>query len=124
MEVCVKISQIRKKMDLSQTELALMCDTTQQQIAKIEGAVVDPKLSTLRKIAEALEVEIGDLFYTKREFVEEVNDFLINESSKNKIGLSLLSSLIAKSKRIPSFHPYWEKVKLSAGKIILMEEVR
>ena len=68
----MKIAQIRKARGMTQTELASLCDTSQQQIAKIEGAVVDPRLSTLRRIAEALDCELHDLFFTPNEFLSQV----------------------------------------------------
>lgn len=99
-----------------------MCETTQQQIAKIEGGIVDPKLSTLRKIAESLEVELADLFYSKSEFVGSLNELIKEEGLKNKrLGLANLNSLASEIKKIPRFHPYWEKIAIKNNKIIFME---
>jgi predicted transcriptional regulator len=61
----LRITQLRKKQDVTQKRLAKLCTTTQQQIAKIENGHVDLKLSTLNRLAEALKCEVKDLFYSK-----------------------------------------------------------
>ncbi|MFB6160678.1 MAG: CBS domain-containing protein [Haloferacaceae archaeon] len=45
----------RKALDLTQSELADRADVSQPLIARIEGGDVDPRLSTLRRIVEALD---------------------------------------------------------------------
>jgi predicted transcriptional regulator len=45
----------RKALDLTQSELAELADVSQPLIARIEGGDVDPRLSTLRRIVEALD---------------------------------------------------------------------
>ncbi len=44
----------RTALDLTQSELAERADVSQPLIARIEGGDVDPRLSTLRRIVEAL----------------------------------------------------------------------
>lgn len=80
----MKISILRKQKGLTQADLANMCETTQQQIAKIEGGVVDPKLSTLRKIADSLDIDVSELFYSKSEFIYNLNELIQEEGLKSK----------------------------------------
>jgi predicted transcriptional regulator len=49
----------RKELDLTQSELADRAGVSQPLIARIEGSDVDPRLSTLRSIVEALEEAEG-----------------------------------------------------------------
>src|SRR3954468_6185798 len=105
----MKIVSKRRTAGMTQSELAEKCETTQQQIAKIENGVVDPRLSTLRKIADALSCELPDLFYTKKDFVDSINQAI------NEIGVDLgktsvldLNIICSKEKGLPPFHPFWE----------------
>ena len=56
-----KIKEIRKSKGLSQRELGEKMGITQQTIAQYERAIEQPKLMTVRKLAEALDVPIGEL---------------------------------------------------------------
>lgn len=114
---------IRKERGLTQTDLAILCETTQQQIAKIEGGLVDPKLSTLRKIAESLDVEISQLFYSKSEFLKLLNDLIREEGlNKGRIAIANLNGLASELKKIPKYHPFWEKIELKKNIAFFMEE--
>lgn len=118
----MKITKLRKSKSMTQSELADFCETTQQQIAKIEKGVVDPKVSTLRRIADAFGCEIKDLFWSKREFLNEIND-TIKESNLKSSDFSLmgLNSLCAKERKIFSFHPYWEQIEVKNNKALYKE---
>jgi transcriptional regulator with XRE-family HTH domain len=119
----LKIQLIRKEKGLTQTDLARLCETTQQQIAKIEGGFVDPKLSTLRKVAESLEVDISKLFYSRPEFLKLLNDLIKEEGlNKGRIAIASLNGLASELKRIPKFHPFWEKIELKKNRAVFMEE--
>ena len=50
-----EIRQARKKLGITQTELARRAGVSQAYIAKIESGQADPKLSTLRMISQALQ---------------------------------------------------------------------
>jgi len=50
-----EIRQARKKLGITQTELAKRAGVSQAYIAKIESGQADPKLSTLRMISQALQ---------------------------------------------------------------------
>jgi len=117
----VKISLLRRAGGLTQAQLAELCETTQQQIAKIENGTVDPRLSTLRRIADSLQCEVSDLFWTKKDFVDVVNkaaiEYRMNLKSAALIDLNIICE---KTKGIPSFHPFWEQVRIdrSSQKIV------
>jgi predicted transcriptional regulator len=51
----------RNELDLTQSELAARADVSQPLIARIEGGDVDPRLSTLRRIVNALEEAEGGI---------------------------------------------------------------
>ncbi len=56
------IKKYRDKLNISQDKLSKMADVTLHTIAKIEtGSTPDPRIETLRKIANALGVKVDDL---------------------------------------------------------------
>lgn len=114
----LRIIQWRKMKGLTQGQLADRCNTTQQTIAKIEQGSVDPKLSTLQKIADALEQDLVDLFYTHEDFARDVNSI----AEKHDLNLSKvlnieLNNLCWKDAGIPPFHPFWSEFKIKNNKI-------
>lgn len=57
-----KIRQARKEAKLSQDKLARLADVAYNTIVKIEsGENPNPTVETIKKIANALKVEVGDL---------------------------------------------------------------
>ncbi|MFB6138699.1 MAG: CBS domain-containing protein [Halobacteriaceae archaeon] len=60
----------RDELDLTQAELADLADVSQPLIARIEGGDVDPRLSTLRRIIEALD-EVEGRVVRARELMNE-----------------------------------------------------
>src|SRR5690606_11316755 len=119
--VNVKILQLRKARGWTQGQLAELCDTTQQQIAKIEAGVVDPKLTTMRRLADAFGCEVPGLFWTRDEFVSVINEtiqaFQIN-LSRNE--LMDLNTICAKERSVPPFHPFWEELQINKTKNIVV----
>jgi len=55
------LKERREELELTQSELAEMADVSQPLIARIEGGDVDPRLSTLRRIVNALREAEGGL---------------------------------------------------------------
>ena len=56
-----KLKALRAQQGLSQRALAKRSKITNVTIARIETGVYDPRLSTLRRLAKALKVKVGDL---------------------------------------------------------------
>lgn len=61
MNTCEKIAFVRKKKNLTQKELGNKLGVTQQTVAQYENGTRMPKLETLKKIASALDVPVGDI---------------------------------------------------------------
>lgn len=57
-----RIRVIRKEKNLRQVELGYRCDLDKQAMSRIELGDTNPTALTLKKIADALEVEVADLF--------------------------------------------------------------
>ncbi|MCD9576673.1 helix-turn-helix transcriptional regulator [Flavobacterium soyae] len=57
-----RLKEIRAEKGLSQEELAYRSEITLSQIARIETVKINPTVSTIFKIARALEVPLSDLF--------------------------------------------------------------
>lgn len=118
----LRITQIRKSKAMTQKNLAELCGTTQQQIAKIENGNGDPQLSTLKRVSEALKCELKDLFYSKEEFISEIqNTVKANKVNLKKISIIELNSLCANSAGIPSLHPYWSLIQIKNNKVLRKE---
>jgi transcriptional regulator with XRE-family HTH domain len=116
----MKITQIRKAKGITQTELADRCGTTQQQIARIENGSVDPRLSTLRRVADALGCELPDLLFTRAEFLREIREVAASQARKPaNLPILELNALCSRERHIPAFHPFWEEVAVKGGKIVL-----
>jgi predicted transcriptional regulator len=62
----------REELDLTQSELAERAGVSQPLIARIEGGDVDPRLSTLRGIVNALEEVAGGVVYATDLMHEDV----------------------------------------------------
>ena len=56
-----KIKEIRKKRGLTQKQLGDLCGMADSAIRRYENGRANPKIETLRKIADALEVNVTEL---------------------------------------------------------------
>jgi len=56
-----KIKYLRTQKGVSQLDLSLKTGLTTRTISRIECGIIDPKYSTLMKIAQALGVELTEL---------------------------------------------------------------
>lgn len=56
-----KLKDLRFRAGLTQQELADKAGTTQTTVARIERDVVQPEVTTIRKLAQALGITPGDL---------------------------------------------------------------
>ena len=76
----------RTSLDLTQSELAEMAEVSQPLIARIEGGDVDPRLSTLRRIVNALDeaegsvVRAGDVMHS--DVVNVAPDDAVSEAER------------------------------------------
>ncbi len=59
------IKQYRKEKNISQEDLAKMCQVSRQTINAIENNKYDPTLSLAFKLAEVLQVTVDELFIVK-----------------------------------------------------------
>lgn len=66
-----EIRSLREKIGLTQAQLAKEAEVTQAYIAKIETGKVDPKLSTLEKISEALKNATSEKQLTAKQVMEQ-----------------------------------------------------
>lgn len=62
-EVGKRIKILRKKLNLTQFDLAVRADLEENAIQRIETGRVNSTLKTLLKISNALDVEFYELFY-------------------------------------------------------------
>ena len=57
-QIAQQVSQRRKALGLSQTELADLCGTTQSAIARLEAGGRPPRIDTLLRLATALDSQL------------------------------------------------------------------
>lgn len=62
-EIGKRIKILRKRLNLTQFDLAVRADLEENAIQRIETGRVNSTLKTLLKISNALEVEFYELFY-------------------------------------------------------------
>ena len=84
-----RIASLRKEKDVSQEELAEKCERVVNTISNLERGLGDPKISTLRKIAQSLNVSLLAILD-----VEENNDTDYKKS--NEIVIHRIEALLKK----------------------------
>lgn len=57
-----RIKHIRSEKKMSQVNLAAKCDFEKASMSRIESGKTNSTILTLRKISDALEVDVSDLF--------------------------------------------------------------
>ncbi len=62
----IEIQRLREAQNLSQDRLAKMINTDQAYISRIEHAQVNPGVTTILQIADALDVPVSDLMRFER----------------------------------------------------------
>ncbi len=85
----LKIRALRKSKKITQEKLSEIVDISPRQMVKIEMGQVYPSLEVLRKIAEALDVSVKNLFendyYDDVEFLKEKLHSKINNLNEKNI---------------------------------------
>ena len=57
-----RIAELRKEKNISQQELAAICNFEKSNLSRLEAGRVNPTLLTLEKICKGLDVGISELF--------------------------------------------------------------
>lgn len=89
-----KMRQVRKNQGLTLSELAELTGLTSSLLSQVERGLADPSLSSLRKIAHALDVPLA-YFFTEDEKSEEImheSDRSLLVSKKRGVSYEFLSS--------------------------------
>jgi Predicted transcriptional regulator with C-terminal CBS domains len=78
------IRKIRKEKGLTQKELGSLSNIADTTIRRYELGLLNPKIETIRKIADALDVSIGELVDDWTSFpLEEIQNDFINDLEKS-----------------------------------------
>ncbi|MGN1295816.1 MAG: helix-turn-helix domain-containing protein [Bacilli bacterium] len=100
MEIGKRIKDLRILLDLTQEELASRCELTKGFISQLENDLVEPSLSTLEDIVNALGTNLSDFFldennnekivFKKDDYFEKITSsysltWLVNNSQKNEM---------------------------------------
>jgi transcriptional regulator with XRE-family HTH domain len=59
----VRVKEIRESKGLSQFQLAIEAEIPKNQVGRIERGEINTSIFTLKRIAEALKIELYKLFY-------------------------------------------------------------
>jgi transcriptional regulator with XRE-family HTH domain len=80
LQISAAIRMLRQKGGLSQRQLALRMQVPRTYVSKIENEKAVPTLSSLQRLATALEVSVGDLLRgASRTLEDEINDLMNDE---------------------------------------------
>ncbi len=90
-----EIAQKRKNLNLSQEELARICNMTQSTISRIENGLIDPPYSKVKKVFEKLESEkkkkSSSILNNKIEDIMTKEIISISPENKLKDAIALMS---------------------------------
>ena len=64
-QVGKRIQKLRELQGLSQQDLAAKCNFEKSNMSRLEAGRVNSTLSTIEKVAKALNVEVGEIFTFK-----------------------------------------------------------
>jgi transcriptional regulator with XRE-family HTH domain len=107
MNIAERLKNIRTHKKLSQKEIALTVGIDRAQYSRFESGKVEPTLPTLRKISEALEIKLADLFSEEENFdvnsyektlVEKVRMIDQLENDQQKIIFGVIDTALANKK--------------------------
>jgi transcriptional regulator with XRE-family HTH domain len=87
LQVAAAIRMLRQKSGLSQRQLALKMQVPRTYVSKIENEKAMPTLSSLQRLATALEVSMGDLLKgSSRTLEDEIADLMHDEFIAEVVG--------------------------------------
>lgn len=98
-----RLIYLRERRHMTQQELAKAADVSQSTIAHIEGNRKDPSISTLKKLATALDVHIAVLFSTDAVYVFDMERLKKKYDHVDKLNPTLyyaLGKVVAYAKEI------------------------
>jgi transcriptional regulator with XRE-family HTH domain len=111
LQVAAAIRMLRQRSGLSQRQLALRMQVPRTYVSKIENEKAVPTLSSLQRLATALEVSVGDLLRGATRTVEdEIEDLMKDEFIAELVPLmakldSMQRSSLMAQMRDLSIHP-------------------
>ncbi len=88
-----RLKYLRSSRELSQSELAKLSGVSQSTIAQIESDRKDPSITTLKKIATALEVEIAILFATEDVLVFDLKTLKVKYKNPDDLHPTIYKAL-------------------------------
>ncbi|HHV38512.1 MAG TPA: helix-turn-helix transcriptional regulator [Tepidimicrobium sp.] len=97
MDVGNRIRQLRKQNDMTTSELAKKCNTSQPVISKLENGYRIPDIPTLKKICEAFDMTLADFFAPEdlsKPIAEELEMLLYSARSLTPKQLKILSDFL------------------------------
>lgn len=88
-----RVRYFRKKRNLTQTQLANLCQISQGAVAQIEKSQTLPSLDTLKKIASVLRVQIALFFATDDTIVLDIKRLKTDYPKRSDLNPTLLRAL-------------------------------
>lgn len=98
--ICQRIREVRKSLKLTQSQFAEVVDLSADSIGKIERGTV-PRMETVYKIAEGLNMSVEGLFGKSKEFSAKpsskvLNDFVAYLKTRPAKDIKLIHELAVK----------------------------
>lgn len=80
------IKKYRERKKLTQKQLGELLNVSQAMIAQYEKGIRHPKIETLRKIANVLNVKLGDFLEYEQTLVDDSEDGVVDSITKDSDG--------------------------------------
>lgn len=104
-----KIKQARINKGFTQKKLAELCHMYESQIRKYESGAINPKIETLQKIANALEISVLELRSDYELELEKLQEDILNAMDSFKDEVAFLNYLLSLGyKYIDTFHDNYD----------------
>lgn len=92
-ELPERLNYLRQLRGLTQARLAKKAQVSQSTVAQIEKGKKDPSISTLKKIAKALDVELAIFFASDSVHIFDMNRLIKNYKSVDDLNPTLYMAL-------------------------------